>query len=356
MPLTPTTTFRTASAALRGHVKPVLVTTPGIVPGLEATLVLRVFDGSSFENSTVRGESNPITISVGGGTLPPANLVGLQGFSLSAPPGGTPYSLTIPRGISTIANHLTHGGNTVTELLPSVPEGMLLYKYKPGYGFTVNSFQSGAWLRPAETLAPGEGALIRNPGNEFSIIFTGTKPSAQFPQLYRGLNLISLPVPNETLLPSPNEGDHVYQLDPSSQGMRISTFDGLDNNWIPSLPSLWTNVGASFFYRSFNQNLPVAPVDPGAVSHGVIYFSTRLLDAGVPNGLGDVRPVEARVTLADGTGVGEGFTAQLYGGLDGTPVDQLVPLAPATTFQTASTDARGYVKPVLVAPPGRDSG
>ena len=47
--------------------------------------MMRVFNGASFETSSVRGESGPITVKVGGGINWPANLVGLQGFSLAGP-------------------------------------------------------------------------------------------------------------------------------------------------------------------------------------------------------------------------------------------------------------------------------
>ncbi len=304
---------------------------------------MRVFNGASFESSSVRGESKPITIEFRGEPNLPANLVGLQGFTLFGPAGGESYTLTIPQGISTIANHLNHGGNTLAEILPNMPEGTLLYKYEPSRSsFSANHYQSGAWSRPQETLAPGEGAFIRNPGNEFTITFTGTKPSAQLPQLYRGYNFISLPVPGETSLPVPADGDSIF--DTSSQDYRVSTFDGLENAWLPPLPGgLLTTKGVSFFYSARNPTPPVRPVDPQL--GGTVYFITHLLGA-----------VDARITWANGAGIGEGFTAQLYGGPAGTPVDQLVPLTPPTSFQTTSAAMMGYVKPVLVTPPGVSPG
>lgn len=84
--LTPTTTFRTTSAAAQGYVNSVDVTVPGVAAGAQATLVMRAFEGADFASASVKGESNPITITLGGGTLPPANLVGLQGFSLIPEP------------------------------------------------------------------------------------------------------------------------------------------------------------------------------------------------------------------------------------------------------------------------------
>jgi hypothetical protein len=78
--LSPSTTFRTSSAAAQGYVNGVVVDVPGIAPGLKATIVMRVFDSSSAQI----GQSGPISITLGGGTLPPANLEGLQAFTVSA--------------------------------------------------------------------------------------------------------------------------------------------------------------------------------------------------------------------------------------------------------------------------------
>jgi hypothetical protein len=82
--LSPSTTFRTSSAAAQGYVNGVVVDVPGIAPGLKATVVMRVFDSG---NAQV-GQSAPISITLGGGTLPPANLEGLQAFTVTG--GGTP--------------------------------------------------------------------------------------------------------------------------------------------------------------------------------------------------------------------------------------------------------------------------
>jgi hypothetical protein len=82
-PLFPATTFRTSSASAMGYVNPVVVIVPAVTPGRMATLVVRVFNGATFETSTVRLESNPITIAMGGGTSPPANLVGLESFHVT---------------------------------------------------------------------------------------------------------------------------------------------------------------------------------------------------------------------------------------------------------------------------------
>lgn len=80
--LNPSTTFRTSSAAAQGYVNGVVVDVPGIAPGNNATVVMRVFDSSN----TKIGESAAITIALGGGTVPPANLAGMQAFTVSVIP------------------------------------------------------------------------------------------------------------------------------------------------------------------------------------------------------------------------------------------------------------------------------
>lgn len=77
--LNPSTTFRTSSAAAQGYVNGVVVDVPGVAPGLKAAIIMRVFDPAG----TAIGDSAPISLTLGGGTLPPANLEGLQAFTVS---------------------------------------------------------------------------------------------------------------------------------------------------------------------------------------------------------------------------------------------------------------------------------
>jgi hypothetical protein len=90
------TAFRTVPSAALGYVFGKTVSVSNVPTGERATLVMRVFDGSSWENATCRGESNPITIqllgSIGTG-LPIANLVGLQPFQVDCVP--EPGTLTL---------------------------------------------------------------------------------------------------------------------------------------------------------------------------------------------------------------------------------------------------------------------
>jgi len=90
--LTPATTFRaTPAGAAQNYVIPPAdpVVVPTVAGGSQATIVLRAWEGASYDTAAIRGESAPITITLGGGGSPPAvpaNLVGLQGFNLVPEP------------------------------------------------------------------------------------------------------------------------------------------------------------------------------------------------------------------------------------------------------------------------------
>jgi hypothetical protein len=86
-PLFPTTRFETSRERWRGYVFDVEVTVPDINPSLQATILMRAFNGPTWEFSSCRGESNPITIRLGGGGgQPPATLIGLQPFQVNCVP------------------------------------------------------------------------------------------------------------------------------------------------------------------------------------------------------------------------------------------------------------------------------
>lgn len=84
VPLLPTTTFRTGNAA--GYVNQVTVTVPGVPSGGTAAIQMRAYNGVDYNTSSIFGKSNIIPVSLGGGTLPPGNLTGLQGFTMVPEP------------------------------------------------------------------------------------------------------------------------------------------------------------------------------------------------------------------------------------------------------------------------------
>ncbi|MDA1272718.1 MAG: PEP-CTERM sorting domain-containing protein [Verrucomicrobia bacterium] len=93
--LTPTTTFRTTSAAAQGYVNAVDVTVPGVAAGQTATLQLRAYNGANFASSLVSGQSGTINVALGGGNLPPAALAGLSGFTMTAIPEPSTIALGV---------------------------------------------------------------------------------------------------------------------------------------------------------------------------------------------------------------------------------------------------------------------
>jgi hypothetical protein len=69
---------------------------PGQPQGTVITMVIRAFDtttGSSWLESTVRGQSNPINYTLAGTTTPPSELIGLTGFQLQAIPEPSTFVL-----------------------------------------------------------------------------------------------------------------------------------------------------------------------------------------------------------------------------------------------------------------------
>jgi hypothetical protein len=52
----------------------------------EATIIMRAYNGATWESSSCRGESQPITILLSGGMEPTSELTGLQGFQVNCVP------------------------------------------------------------------------------------------------------------------------------------------------------------------------------------------------------------------------------------------------------------------------------
>jgi hypothetical protein len=96
-PLSPTTTFRTTSAAAAYYVNQQIVAIPGVPPGGSATVRMRAWAGATWEESiNSRGESNDVLVN-GLGGIPPAGgapitdpiLTGLQSFAIGVPEPST---------------------------------------------------------------------------------------------------------------------------------------------------------------------------------------------------------------------------------------------------------------------------
>jgi hypothetical protein len=176
-PLLPTTDFRTSSSASQGYLNYVEVKTPGLPPGSRATVVMRVYkEGFTYESSPDRGQSNPITLTLGGGNLPPAPLVGLQGFTIgknSTGSGTPPIIVTAPESQTLTA------GSTVTLGVVATGTGPLAYQWSRnnqpiegavGTTFTLSNVQESDAGNYTVTVSNGFGsesvtALLSIPGD-----------------------------------------------------------------------------------------------------------------------------------------------------------------------------------------------
>jgi hypothetical protein len=103
-PLLPTSTFRppgTGAAAIADRYwLPQTVDVIGHAPGESVTFVVRVWQTSagSYDAAINHTESAPFTVTIGGGTLPPANLTTLQAFTLILVPEPSVIALAVIGG------------------------------------------------------------------------------------------------------------------------------------------------------------------------------------------------------------------------------------------------------------------
>jgi hypothetical protein len=165
------------------------------------------------------------------------------------------YNITVPaNGFALIANQLNTTNNTLAGLLPSVPEGTVVYKWT-GTTFAISTFEEGEWNQNF-TLNPGEGAFIKNPlpTSPLTITFVGdvlqgslTNPipvgfsirSSMVPQAGGVSSVLRLPVANN---------DTVYRWTGSTYA--ISTWEEIgpgQGDWSAGEPTV--QVGEAFFVR-----------------------------------------------------------------------------------------------------------
>jgi hypothetical protein len=88
--------FRTDRPDRAGYINPVPVTVPGIATGAKAFVEMRAWKGqvggtvyTSYDaalNGGVYGKSNPVELTLGGGTVTPTDMVGLQAFNMVPEP------------------------------------------------------------------------------------------------------------------------------------------------------------------------------------------------------------------------------------------------------------------------------
>src|SRR6266700_4154567 len=212
-------------------------------------------------------------------------LLSIQVISPFIPPSGAradSFDVTVVRGLSTIGNPFDHGSNLISEVLANVPEGTQLYKFDAsGQGWKVNLFQFGAWVHPEQKLAPGEGAFLRNPTNDFSVTFSGARPSNFVVPVHPGFNLVSVPGDGTNNL-SQIDYDYILPFNSSRQQYDESINYVEGAGWFTSTGQVYSLVraGEAFIYHRGSVSEPVpTPLSttiflnnygPGSTTHAPI--------------------------------------------------------------------------------------
>jgi hypothetical protein len=137
-------------------------------------------------------------------------------------------NITVPaKSYVLAANQLNSGGNKVSEVLPTAPDGTVLFKYRQATGFSANGVEFGEWTDPNQVIAPGEGFFLQNNGAApLTVTFVGEVPQGTLnTALAKGLNLISSQVPQAGKLVADLkfpavDGDVIYQWDAAAQGYK----------------------------------------------------------------------------------------------------------------------------------------
>jgi len=178
-------------------------------------------------------------------------------------------NVDLKRGWQMIANPLSNQtGNTIPNLLPTVPEGTTIYKFvNGGYG-DANGFEFGEWSIPTMELIPGEGVFLYVPADapeKTTVTFVGeVKQGHLVTALPKGFAMVSSQVPQEgkvtTDLKYPAaEGDTIYTYD-NAAGYASAGFEF--GEWSPAEPvvkvaqAFWSYKGetGADWVRDFSVN------------------------------------------------------------------------------------------------------
>jgi hypothetical protein len=159
--------------------------------------------------------------------------------------------LTLSPGYSMIANPFVGNANTVSALLPVMPEQATFSKFDLlMFRLTNNLFENGRWSNPNETLLPGEGALVGNTGSKPRTLFLAGRimHGHLSNSLPGGFSIRSSLIPVagqlDTDLRFPiGEGDAIHIFDRDKQDYVVHTF--ASGKWSPAPPII--GIGESFW-------------------------------------------------------------------------------------------------------------
>jgi len=160
--------------------------------------------------------------------------------------------MSVNPGYATIANPFHRGANTISEILPAVPDGTRLFKFDPLVNRYIEMISiASEWSSPNQTFSPGEGAFLFNPAATVTdFIFTGSlRIDNTMRVLTRGMYFVSLPYPRTgritDIIDLPvRRGDVAFKFNPESGGYITFEFGSDDTPFI-------INAGESFFLSRF---------------------------------------------------------------------------------------------------------
>jgi hypothetical protein len=139
----------------------------------------------------------------------------------------------VPPGYSMIANPLQASTNTVSAILAGVPDGTMLNKFDTHlFKLSENAVANGKWVKPDETLVPGEGAIFFNPTSDFRTLnFAGEVLQGELLMpIAAGFSVRSSQIPKPGRIHGDlgfpiSEGDVVHLFDRDRQKYVIYEFD-----------------------------------------------------------------------------------------------------------------------------------
>jgi hypothetical protein len=208
----------------------------------------------------------------------------LFALALCAPEAATrastqSYTLDVQPGLNLIANQLDHGSNTLNEVLPSAPDGALLYIYNNGNGTWSSSYYSagfGSWMPGSLTLHPGQGALLQSTGAQ-SLTFTGQPHVPVLPVTFpAGAQYLLSRQTNDIgnyaniVGTAPADGATVFKLNTGTGTYDSYSFFGT-LGWTPSEPI--AAVGEALWIGSGGLPPPAPPSNPFTIYHSLPHQS-----------------------------------------------------------------------------------
>ena len=170
-------------------------------------------------------------------------------------------NVQLPPGLSLIANPLLAYENTVAALFYDPPDGAQVYKYVPGTGYEVSTYDEaqGTWSNPDMDLSPGTGFFFSNPTSSTLVnTFVGeVLQGVLVNPLPAGFSTEGALVPQDASINTvhriPGEpGDilRLYVNDGQGGGNYVSSvFSATENAWVPDL-----NLGVAQGFASEKQN------------------------------------------------------------------------------------------------------